>query len=299
MTDGELAALRQAYEEAQYELDMMKGYEEQYPDYHKRLHDDWSAAKEAYEEAYAESMMCMPPKEPDVEKPDLFCDPGDEAVVVKEEDTKRVCGAGDKLVVSKRLLGSPKGECPGRGGWLEHNGANEKAFRSFFDSEIARIGLTDVVTCDDLMISSTTITKKYPSYKELPPRDLWPNMPPTLEVLKRMIDEVGAAPKIASGYRSKLVNLVSAGAVGSAHLDFAGLDLLPPKALEAKMGAWIKWLWWTEGRTLRLGLGYYRPGRFHIDAGLRQVGKGYRRWEWKGETKATSRTNYEKQFGKN
>ncbi|NBC96853.1 MAG: hypothetical protein GVY27_10915 [Deinococcus-Thermus bacterium] len=76
----------------------------------------------------------------------------------------------------------------------------------------------------------------------VPPRQLWPNIVPTILVLDRLRAAVGAPIVILSGYRAPDYNRKVGGAATSQHLAFTALDVacsgVDPDVLHAKLRAW-------------------------------------------------------------
>lgn len=60
----------------------------------------------------------------------------------------------------------------------------------------------------------------------IPPRNLWPNIVPTLVVLQRFRDDIGTAVNLTSTYRSPDYNDAIGGAPGSLHLQFRAIDFV-------------------------------------------------------------------------
>lgn len=185
-----------------------------------------------------------------------------------------------------RELESPTGSEPGVGGYLEHTEENVEAFTTFFESRIpGGIG----VEPSDLLVLSSDVSRENPGFEELPPRDRWSEMVPTLRLLGELGTAAGASFDVRSAYRSDVVNALSGGALNSSHMSFAALDVTPTE----KRGAFeavAKQYWWTRGRGESFGLGFYRPGRVHVDT------LGFRRWQWKEETREESRARYDRYF---
>ena len=63
----------------------------------------------------------------------------------------------------------------------------------------------------------------------MPPRDLWPNIVPTLQVLDRVREHAGPI-RVYSGYRPKAYNEVVGGASRSLHVQFNAIDSFPVDA---------------------------------------------------------------------
>lgn len=175
--------------------------------------------------------------------------------------------------MSDKDLTGPTGSKSGRGGYLEYNDDNLAKFAGFF-----RGMLPSGMSPEALTVLSTTFRKRYPKYKVLPPVELWDNMVPTLRLLCEIQRLTGVEYVIESAYRSLDVNTKSGGATASAHLDFSGLDIMP-QSNEKKVEALVKHYWHENGKLVKMGLGYYRLGRFHIDT------KSYRKWKFTPDRK--------------
>lgn len=115
----------------------------------------------------------------------------------------------------------------------------------------------------------------------VPPRKYWPQIVPTLKVLRAEVIPVTGPLMVVSGYRSPEINECVKGASRSKHLTFAALDLIAinmtsPEQLFSDLCV----LQGKVGSEKAMGLGaYYDPelpfrgsGRFHIDT------KGFRTW---------------------
>ena len=188
------------------------------------------------------------------------------------------------------------------GGYLEASERNVEEFENYFEKKIPE-GLE--LDPGDLLKQSTDLARENPDYEGLPPREIWSQMGPTLELLGEFEEMTGVTFTVESSYRSELVNALAGGALGSKHQSFAGLDLQPSDP--SRFEAFIKHFWHQRGRANALGLGFYRPRRIHIDT------LGYRRWgatDWAGkydaenktwavprESSSTSRNRFQKIFG--
>jgi uncharacterized protein YcbK (DUF882 family) len=114
----------------------------------------------------------------------------------------------------------------------------------------------------------------------LPPKPLWPQMPPTLRVVERLKTAGWLDPRLArSVYRDEAVNACAGGAKGSKHKANIAIDFdLPAAATNVEN---ICAFWREHGPALNMGLGFYTPTAIHIDTA------GYRTWG-EDHTKATS-----------
>jgi len=180
---------------------------------------------------------------------------------------------------------SPTGSLSGRGGYLEYNTKNLIEFKQYFKSSfLNEKKLLELTTV------SSVFSEKYPDYQVLPPRDQWPHMKKTLQLLNTLQSITQAKLNIVSAYRTSQANRISKGAKGSKHLDFYALDIVPSKDFN-KIRAFLKHYWWQKGSIKKLGLGYYRNNRFHIDT------YRHRRWNWK-DSKQKAAKEYKRYFDK-
>lgn len=113
---------------------------------------------------------------------------------------------------------------------------------------------------------------------DVPPKDLWSNMLPTLKVLDRL-QHMGIIEQfeVTSTYRDPELNACAKGSLGSKHVHNAALDIKliaedqdPVK--KARTHAKLCDFWQQYGEQYQLGLGLYGSGQIHIDT------EGYRTW---------------------
>lgn len=107
----------------------------------------------------------------------------------------------------------------------------------------------------------------------VPPETMWPNIVPTLRIIRdKVVPRLGVVEAL-SVFRSPEINRCIKGASQSYHMQFRAIDMRPAASvtreqLILKMCS----LQYREGRALNMGLGIYGGTRFHVDAA------GYRRW---------------------
>lgn len=108
---------------------------------------------------------------------------------------------------------------------------------------------------------------------DVPPTNLWPNMVPTLRVIRdEVVPQVGPVEAL-SVFRSPEINTCIKGAKLSYHLRFFAIDMKPVKKAERyQLISKLCRLYHKKGQTLGLGLGIYGGTRFHIDTAA------YRSW---------------------
>ena len=109
---------------------------------------------------------------------------------------------------------------------------------------------------------------------DVPPRDLWPNVLPTLRVLDELRERLGAPLRLLSTYRSPDYNRAVGGERQSYHMKFVAIDFT---CTTGKPDAWADVLkvMRKEG-VFRGGIGVYpRSGFVHVDT------RGYEA-NWRG-----------------
>jgi uncharacterized protein YcbK (DUF882 family) len=140
-------------------------------------------------------------------------------------------------------------------------------YREFLQHE----GVADVVPMSALSRTSRSWRRCRNDEFATPPPELWPNMPPTLQVVRTLRDAGILDPALArSVYRDEAVNACAGGSAGSKHRENRAVDFDLPANPDnvAKLCEF----WRTQGPALNMGLGFYTPTAIHIDTG------GFRTW---------------------
>ncbi len=151
------------------------------------------------------------------------------------------------------------------------------AYKTFLKTQ----HLDDVVPDFELFQSARDWQKCSAPEFEVPPREVWANIVPTLNILKRMVQSsILDDFTVTSVYRNFNLNRCAGGANSSRHVFNAALDFRigseqPTieeliKIQQSKMN--ICKFWATHGEALNMGLGVYASGQIHIDS------TGYRTW---------------------
>lgn len=136
---------------------------------------------------------------------------------------------------------------------------------------LQRQGLDDVAPMPALLRSARSWRECDAGEFALPPRALWPNILPTLRVL-RQLQTAGLVDsrKVASGYRDETLNRCAGGSARSRHVSNNALDFDLSESPDN-----VKRLcdfWRSEGPALKLGLGFYTDTTIHLDT------SGFRTW---------------------
>ncbi|TGM59803.1 peptidase M15 [Leptospira adleri] len=132
----------------------------------------------------------------------------------------------------------------------------------------------NVVPAEQLLRQGTDWRQAESPPFSIPPRDLWPNILPTLRVIRDLIlPEIGPVT-VVSGFRDAEYNVKAGGAKSSRHLLFSAVDLVPNREIDRiELHNRLLNLWQKKGPEKKIGLGLYSRNRFHIDT------NGFRKWE--------------------
>ena len=115
----------------------------------------------------------------------------------------------------------------------------------------------------------------------VPPREIWSNIVPTLNILKALVDDgVINDFEVTSVYRALALNRCAGGADASRHVFNAALDFRigpeQPSDLDQfniqQTKTKLCQFWATKGQAFNMGLGVYASGQIHIDS------QGFRAW---------------------
>ncbi|WP_232380439.1 D-Ala-D-Ala carboxypeptidase family metallohydrolase [Leptospira ainlahdjerensis] len=132
----------------------------------------------------------------------------------------------------------------------------------------------NVVPIEQLLRQGTDWRQTESQPFAIPPRDLWPNILPTLKVIRDLILPQVGPVTVVSGFREAEYNNKAGGAKSSRHLQFSALDMIPDREIDrVHLKGKLLVLWQKEGPARKIGVGLYSRNRFHIDT------LGFRKWE--------------------
>lgn len=152
-----------------------------------------------------------------------------------------------------------------------------QAYKQFLKQK----GLADLVPDHELLRSARDWQKCGVEPYAVPPREIWSNIVPTLNILKALVDEgVINDFEVTSVYRALALNRCAGGADASRHVFNAALDFRigpeQPSDLDQfniqQTKTKLCQFWATKGQALNMGLGVYASGQIHIDS------QGFRAW---------------------
>lgn len=151
--------------------------------------------------------------------------------------------------------------------WATPQAAGVARYQQYLDHQ----GLGDVSPMRSLLRSARRWRECDASEFVLPPKILWPNLIPTLRVL-RDLQSAGLVDgrQVASGYRDPVLNACAGGSARSRHVSNNALDFDLPDS--ADNVARLCEYWRSKGPALKLGLGFYTDTRIHLDT------SGFRTW---------------------
>lgn len=136
------------------------------------------------------------------------------------------------------------------------------AFTAFLEDN----GVADVVPPWHLWRQGTDwrVTMQPPF--AVPPRDEWPDMLPTLQLLRDEVIPAAGPVEVVSGFRTGLFNELAGGSKGSRHQWFEAVDVIPMRWWAREdLHRELLAVWDRHGPLSRTGLGLYGKLRFHID----------------------------------
>ncbi len=150
----------------------------------------------------------------------------------------------------------------------------------------AQLGAQNVPPMSQLLTTARSWDKcGYEPY-QLPPRELWSNMVPTLRLYSELKSQGILPPtsEIRSVYRSPGLNDCAGGADSSKHMSASAMDIWVPEYDDnqwqlSRMQDGLCQFWQYQGGMHNFGLGLYSTGAIHLDT------DGYRKW---GFTHASS-----------
>jgi uncharacterized protein YcbK (DUF882 family) len=146
----------------------------------------------------------------------------------------------------------------------------EAAVMADYQRYLTDNGLGEVAPMHALLRSARLWRECHASEYVLPPKSLWPNLLPTLRVL-RDLQAAGLVEgsKVASGYRDSTLNTCAGGSARSRHVTNNALDFdLSSSDKVARLCEY----WHRKGPALKLGLGFYTDTTIHLDT------SGFRTW---------------------
>jgi len=108
----------------------------------------------------------------------------------------------------------------------------------------------------------------------VPPRNLWPDILPTLKVLDALREQMGAPIRLLSTYRSPAYNRSVGGESQSFHMQFKAIDFTCDKGTPEQWADALKLM--RKEKVFSGGIGIYpRNGFVHVDT------RGYTA-DWRG-----------------
>lgn len=156
--------------------------------------------------------------------------------------------------------------------WLAkspENRENVRLFRAF----LAESRVSDVLPVWQLVRTSSSWRECSAERFEVPPVHLWPNIVDTLSFVKHEVRPAIGEVEALSTFRNEHLNDCSKGKPRSAHRMFFAMDLVPAGEINrADMIERLCAVHKESGAEYRVGLGFYRGSRFHVDT------SGFRKW---------------------
>lgn len=176
--------------------------------------------------------------------------------------------------------------------WLSVSSYRQQEVASYRSFLAANAGQHNVPPMEQLLTTARSWESCGYSPYQIPPRELWGNMTPTLQLLS-VLKGQGILPpgtEIRSVYRSPSLNRCAGGASGSKHMTNGALDIWVPAYdgltwnIQSLQDGLCQF-WQYQGERYNFGLGIYSTGAIHIDT------QGYRKWG-AGNTRSGSPCRY-------
>ena len=164
-------------------------------------------------------------------------------------------------------------------GWLNRNPYRAQEVADYQRYLSSQVGAANVPPLAQLLTTARSWEKcGYEPY-QLPPRELWSNMVPTLRLYSALKSQgvLPASTEIRSVYRSPSLNKCAGGADASKHMTAGAMDIWVPEYDNdvwrmSKMQDSLCQFWHYQGQAYNFGLGLYSTGAIHLDT------QEYRKW---------------------
>lgn len=165
---------------------------------------------------------------------------------------------------------------PGYRRWVAAAGWRPVYVKAFHDYLVAN-GVGGVAPTWQLLRTATDWQKCSAEPFEVPPVEAWPNIVAALRYVGAFVEPVVGPVEPVSVYRNPALNACAGGAATSTHREMGAVDMVPlrPVTREALMTSLCR-VHRGSGDWNRIGLGFYKGLRFHIDA------RKYREWGTQG-----------------
>lgn len=163
--------------------------------------------------------------------------------------------------------------------WLKAHPYHRSAVNEYVSYLSSQVGKDNLPPIHELLTTARSWQECGHEPYEVPPRDLWQAMIPTIR-LYRDLQQAQILPKnthIRSVYRNPDLNRCAGGAASSKHMSNGAIDIWVPSfevgsseltQLQNKLCEY----WLFNGATHHFGLGLYATGAIHLDT------QGYRKW---------------------
>ena len=173
--------------------------------------------------------------------------------------------------------------------WLNSNSYRARQVAEYQRYLSSRVGTQNVPPLSQLLTTARSWDKcGYEPY-QLPPRELWSNIVPTLQLYSELKNQ-GVLPsntEIRSVYRSPGLNECAGGASSSKHMNASAMDIWVPEYEDnlwrlSTMQDGLCQFWQYQGKPYNFGLGLYATGAVHLDT------DGYRKWGFNHASSSSS-----------
>lgn len=176
--------------------------------------------------------------------------------------------------------------------WLNSNRFRAQQVADYQRYLSSQLGTRNVPPMEQLLTTARSWDRCGYEPFQLPPRELWSNMVPTLSLYSQLKNQgvLPASTEIRSVYRSPSLNSCAGGARNSKHMTAGAIDVWVPEYdgnlwQLSRMQDSLCQFWQYQGQAMDFGLGLYSTGAVHLDS------QGYRKWGF-GNTSSSSSCRY-------
>ena len=176
--------------------------------------------------------------------------------------------------------------------WLNSNRFRAQQVADYQRYLSSQLGTRNVPPMEQLLTTARSWDRCGYEPFQLPPRELWSNMVPTLSLYSQLKNQgvLPASTEIRSTYRSPSLNSCAGGARNSKHMTAGAIDVWVPEYdgnlwQLSRMQDSLCQFWQYQGQAMDFGLGLYSTGAVHLDS------QGYRKWGF-GNTSSSSSCRY-------
>ena len=201
------------------------------------------------------------------------------ALALAIEENTRIRAAGSASVLTRPAFPTGFYNPMDFNQWLNAYPYRKQQVADYQQFLASRVGSVGVPPMNQLLTTARSWQKCGHEPYEVPPRYLWDNMVPTLQLYNTLKAQgiVPQSAEIRSVYRNPSLNVCAGGAGESKHLTNGAVDIWVPDQYgydfyTNPLQDGLCQFWQYQGEAYNFGLGLYGTGSIHLDT------QGYRKW---------------------